>query len=181
MAAQAKYTVVGRYMDGATVMAYHLLDIDGEQRKLTREQVIFLVGKGDISNCKGQLHKNKVLLRGIGININDLPIVDEKTGNMKNTDNLGRIARGATNAQALAQFTIIGKIVQGSKVVGFTVANVGGATRDITRAQAETAAKQMKIGNARIQDYKGRPILRLLNIKMGELPVTSELPVNQKV
>jgi len=176
MAGTARYTIVGRYMDGSSVTGYHLLDVNGEQRRVTREQVIFLVGKGDISNCRGQLHKDDVILRGVGINLNDLPVVNENTGELKNTANLGRVARGATTEQALAQFMIVGKIIQGNRTIGFTIANAGGATKDISREQAEKLAGRLRIGNARLQEYKGRKIIRLINGKMEDLPVTMEVP-----
>ena len=179
MAGQAKYTIVGRYMDGQAVTYYHLLATNGEQRKVTREQVIFLVGKGDIGNCKGQLHKENVLLRGVGINLNDLPVVDEKTGTMKNTDRLGRIARGASNEQALAQFIIVGKVTRGNKIEEFTIANAGGKLKDIPREHVERLAGDLRIGNARLQRYKGRPILRLIDgRKLEDLPTTRVLPID---
>ena len=181
MSEKAKYTIVGRYMDGSTVTAYHLLDGEGQQRRVTREQVIFLVGRGEVSNCKGQLHKESVLLRGVGINITDLPIVNEKTGELKNTDGLGRIARGSTNEQAISQLMIVGKVVSGNKVVGFTVANAGGRSKDISRAQANKLAKQMRIGNARYQEYKGRGILRVLDCGIKDLPITSDIGMQGNV
>jgi len=177
MAGTEKLTIVGRYMDGPTVTGYHLLGENGEQRRVSREQLIFLVGKGVITNCKGQFHKDEVLLRGVGINLNNLPVVNDKTGELRRTENIGRIARGATTEQALTQIMIVGRIVKGNKTVGFTVANAGGQTKDISRKTAEELAEKLKIGNARVQEYRGRKIIRLLNGTIEGLPITREIQV----
>lgn len=49
MAARITYQIVGRYMDGKEVTGYHLQSMDtGKSGRHTREQVVFLVGKGQI-------------------------------------------------------------------------------------------------------------------------------------
>lgn len=169
---EAKYTIVGRYMDGIKVAGYHLLENDGSARRFSREQVIYLVGRGDVANCKGQIYKEEVLLRGVGVNLNDLPVVNDRTGGMKNTENLGRVARGATTEQALAQFLIVGRIVVDGKTIGFTVRNAGGVEYNLKREKVELMASKLMIGNARVQTYKGRNILRMMGCAIADLPVT---------
>ena len=172
MASDLKYTIVGRYMDGTNVVGYHLLSNDGNgARRFSREQVIYLVGRGHVANCKGQIYKEEVLLRGVGISLNNLPVIDEKTGNMRNTENIGRIPRGATNDQALSQFNIVARIVEGNRNIGFIVRNAGGVEKKISRANVEKLASELLIGNARVQNYGGSKILRLINGKLEDLPI----------
>ena len=67
MAARTNYQIVGRYMDGSEVTGYHLMDIStGKNRRYSREQLAFLVGKGQVTNCSGQIYQDKLLLRGVG-------------------------------------------------------------------------------------------------------------------
>lgn len=52
MANKIQYSIVGRYMNGTEVTGYHLQSIEtGKAGKFTREQVIFLVGRGQVTNC----------------------------------------------------------------------------------------------------------------------------------
>lgn len=185
--ARAEYTIIGRYMDGPKVTGYHVQDINSEKSiRFSKESICLLVGKGQVLNCSGRIYNDKVLLEGVGISLNDLPVMDEKTGQLKNVDSLGRIARGVTNEQAMAQFIVIGRIMQRSKIVGFRVKNAGGISADLSRENIERLAQELKIGNMRFQLYnpdkgnerKEQRLLRMLDgTKLTDLPIVKELPV----
>ena len=61
MAAKILYQIVGRYMNGSEVTGYHLQSMEtGKQGKYTKEQTIFLVGRGQVTNCSGQIYQDKL-------------------------------------------------------------------------------------------------------------------------
>lgn len=167
---KVSYSIVGRYMNGKEVTGYQIQSTKGESKRVTREQLCLLVGRGDITNCTGQVYKKKVILKGKGININDLPIVDEKNSKVKNTDKIGAVKKGKSNTDAVNQLMIVRKLVSGGKPVGYVLRNAGGAERKIKRDEVVTLAKNGGIGNARVQMYKGKPLLRGVGINLNALP-----------
>lgn len=176
MAAKLEYQIVGRYMNGKSVTGYHLqcLTNDGKNGKYTKEQVCFLVGRGQITNCSGQLYKDQVLLRGEGISLEDLP-VQQEDGRMSRTEAVGKVRRGATAADVMTQLLLAKTITHGRNVIGYVVTNAGGGTNNVARAQILELAKAGRIGNARYQESNGKPILRGVGINLNELPtVTAE-------
>ena len=71
------YNIVGRYMnpnDSRNVSGYHIQAVDGgKSGRMSFEQTCFLVGRGQIPNVTAQLYKDKILLRGVGIDLASLP------------------------------------------------------------------------------------------------------------
>ena len=74
-----QYRIIARVMDGNKVTGYHLESSKGEKLVCTKDAVAFLVAKGSVVNCKGQFYKGKVVLSGVGIKIEDLPVVKDNT------------------------------------------------------------------------------------------------------
>ncbi len=70
-ARRIEYAIVGRYMDDKEVVAYALQSIEASKSgRYTREQVAYLVGRGQVTNCEGQIYKDagySILNRGIGL------------------------------------------------------------------------------------------------------------------
>lgn len=170
MAAKVFYAIIGRYMNGKEVTGYQLQDEGGKSKRYTKEQVYFLVGKGAVTNCSGQIYEDKVILKGKGINLNDLPIADEKSGSIKNTEVVGKVRKGKTSTDVMNQCIIVGRLEANGRTVGYTVKNAGGATRKLKREDVLTLAKNGGIGNARVQMYKGKPLLRGVGINLNDLP-----------
>lgn len=171
MANKIEYQIVGRYMDGPEVTGYHLQSIEtGKSGRYSNEQVYYLVGREQVTNCTGQIYQDKVLLRGKGISLNDLPVINED-GNIKNTDNIGKVRRGTSATDAINQFMIVKLIKQGRNTVGYVIQNAGGGTKKVNRQQILGLAQQGKIGNARVQNYQGKILLRGVNVNLDELPI----------
>lgn len=169
-----EYQIVGRYMDGKEVTGYHLQCLsNGKNDKYTKEQVCFLVGRGQVSNCSGQIYQDKVLLRGVGISLEDLPVQQEK-GGISRTDGVGKVRKGASAADVMTQFMLTHAIVSGRNTIGYIVSNAGGGTAKISRAQLLELAKAGRIGNARYQESNGKPILRGVGgVNLNQLPTVS--------
>lgn len=170
MAKRIEYQIVGRYMSGKEVTGYHLQSIEtGKSGKYTRDQVAFLVGRDQITNCTAQLYQDKVLLRGKGMSLEDLPVQYED-GDTRNTEQLGRIKKGTSTSQAMEQFLIVGTIKSGRNTVGYVLQNAGCGIKKFKRQQVIELAQQGKIGNARVQMYQGKPLLRGIDCNLDELP-----------
>lgn len=166
-----EYQIVGRYMDGKEVTGYHLQSLDtGKAGRYSREQVAYLVGRGQISNCEGQIYKDKLLLRGVGVSLDDLP-VQQEDGRMTRTSGVGKIRRGTSGADAMTQLMIVKVIASGRNVLGYVLQNAGGGTTNISRAKVMELAKAGRIGNARYQESNGKPILRGVGVNLNALEV----------
>lgn len=171
MANRTMYTIVGRYMDGKEVTGYHLQSIEtGKAGKYTKEQVIYLVGRDQITNCTGQIYQDKVILRGNGMSLDNLPVQFE-SGKIKNTEQQGKIRRNEHIGQTMEKLLIIGAIKRGKFTVGYVLRNAGGATKDISRDDLIKLAQEGKIGNARVQNYDGKILLRGINCNLDTLPI----------
>lgn len=168
---RTEYQIVGRYMDGSEVTGYHLQSLEtGKSGKYTKDQVYYLVGRDQITNCTGQIYQDKVLLRGKGINIDDLPVKYED-GDTRNMDKIGKIRRGTTIEEAMEQFMIVGLIKSGRNTVGYKIQNAGGAQKEVSRETIIKLASEGKIGNASVQNYNGKTILRGVGVNLETLPI----------
>ena len=166
-----EYQIVGRYMDGKEVTGYHLQSLEsGKSGRYSREQVAYLVGRGQVSNCEGQIYKDKLLLRGVGVSLDDLP-VQQESGAISRTSSIGKVRRGTTGADAMTQLMIVKVIASGRNVLGYVLQNAGGGTKNITRAKVMELAKAGRIGNARYQESNGKPILRGVGVNLNALEV----------
>ena len=177
MASRVQYQVVGRYMDGKRVTGYHLMSTEKDKSgKYTKEQVAYLVGRGQITNCTGQMIKNKdgwsdFLLRATsGASLDSLPVVNEE-GKLSRTDAIGHVRRNTSAADAMTQYKIVGVLTMGKNIAGYVIQNSGGGTKKISRAALLEEAKAGRIGNARVQKYDGKYILKGVNCDLSKLPV----------
>ena len=180
MANRHTYQIVGRYMNGKEITAYHLQDLDsGKSGKYSKDAVCLLIGKGQITNCSAQIYQGKVLLRGEGISLDSLPTKQEN-GGLSRTDGIGKVRRGTSVADAMTQLMLTKAIVSGRNVVGYVVTNAGGGVGNLDRQKTLEYAKAGRIGNARYQESNGRPILRGVGINLNELPVVqaADLGIN---
>ena len=169
-AKRVEYQIVGRYMDGKEVTAYHLQSLEnGKAGRYTKEQTIFLVGRGQVTNCEGQIYQDKVLLRGKGISLEDLP-VQQENGDLSRTTGVGKVRRGTAAGDAMTQVMIVGSLVRGRNVLGYIIQNAGGGTTQIDRDKLLVLAREGRVGNARVQMYQGKPILKGVDCDLSALP-----------
>lgn len=175
---RVQYQIVGRYMDGTSVTGYQMQSIEtGKSGKFTREQAAFLVGRGQVTNCDASIYQDKVIFKGIGVSLESLPII--RDGKVSNTDRIGHVRRDVTPEQAVNQLMISGVIVSGRNTVGYVIRNAGGQEKKIKREDCLKLASQNRLGNARIQNYNGKVILRGVGVNLNELPVINIGKENQ--
>lgn len=178
--ANNKYVVTGRYMNGVEVTGYHIVSGLGKnQRKVTREQLILLIGRGEIANCTGEIYKNQVLIRGVnGINIGELPVIDEKTGRLRNMDSVTNVKpKSGDMSKVLGQVTLTARLMDGRKNIGFEVKNYGGQIGRLSRESVIELAERKLITNAVVQNLnkngKNEKLIRGAGVDLRDLPTIS--------
>jgi hypothetical protein len=170
-AKRAEYQLVGRYYEGKTVVAYQLQSLESNKTgKYTKEALAYLIGRNQITNCQGGINNDQFILRGVGMNIDDLPVVNAD-GAVSRTDSIGKIRRGTSAEDALNQLMLVGVIKSGKNVLGYKVRNAGGGEANLSRQKVLDFAKHGKIGNARVQNYNGQVILKGVGVNLKSLPV----------
>lgn len=142
------YRVVGRYMNGANVSAYHLMGNDGSQLAVTKERAIYMVGKGLIDNLRIQTDAEKgVILRGKGINLLSLPVYDEK----KNEIRQGYARQGqetTAHVSNLQECRITYQIRSDSTCIGYVVEDASGKSLKLRMDKVVEMAQQGIVTNA---------------------------------
>lgn len=72
---RTQYKLVGRYVKWNDTVYYAIKSDEGKKLRCNEDQMAYIVGRGQVSNIKAQLYKDKVLLRGVDFNISSLPTV----------------------------------------------------------------------------------------------------------
>ena len=176
-AKRTMYQIVGRYMDGKAVTAYHLQSLEtGKAGKYTREQVAYLVGRDQVTNAEAQIYQDKLLLRGKGMSLDDLP-VQQENGTLSRTENIGKVRKGVTGGDAMTQVLLVGSVKAGTRTLGYVIQNAGGGKSVIKRDELIEMARTGRVGIARVQQYNGKYILKGVNCDLSKLPVIDRDPV----
>lgn len=76
--ARTLYKLACRYASGNEISAYGLICENGKKIKVTRDQMAFLVGRDQVTNVKAQIYQEKLIFKGEGVDIRQLPVVREK-------------------------------------------------------------------------------------------------------
>ncbi len=175
-ARRTEYQIVARYMEGIKVVGYHLQSIEkGNSGKFTREQVAYLIGRGQITNAEAQIYQDELKIKGInGTEINKLKTIDIKTGQLGRLEEGTKIRRGLSSEDVVNQFSISRRMYMASnpkKFIGYEIRNSGGGAKKCLYKTILDLASQKKIANARTQMYNGRVILRGDGILLNKLDV----------
>lgn len=185
------YNVTGRYMEGQKIVGYHLLGEDGSQAQETKERVIYLIRKGLISNMRIQMDaNNEAIIRGKGINLNNLPVYDLGKQQFRNNaisqsaaNTKVHVKGTVANANPMGQYKILKRIMYKQNCLGYELQDYSGAITRKKRDAVINLAVQKLISNAVAQKYTKpgettpRLILRGVECDLGKLPI---LIVNEK-
>lgn len=170
---RVQYQIVGRYMNGTSVTGYQVQSSDGgKTAKLTREQVALLVGRGQVVNCGATIYRDKLIFKGIGVNLDSLPMMrDTSVQAAKNQADSADMTNAAR--ESVQSFPVISAvIVNGRNTVGYVLKNAKGEEKKVSRKDCLILARDKKIGNVRLQMYNEKPILRgAAGTNLNELPV----------
>lgn len=176
------YRVVGRYMSGSTVSGYHLVGPTGNQLHVTKERLIYMIGKGFIENMRVQSSGEELILRGKGINLNKLPVYDEKHSKFrdneasKSAEGTKVIPKRNSGINPMGQLKIIKRIMYKTNCLGYMVRDFSGKEMKLSRKKVIALATEKLISNAIVQKYNApgetepRIILRGVGYNLSELP-----------
>ena len=179
------YRVVGRYMVGKEVTAYHFIGSDGSEISMSRDDTIMMINRNLVDNMRIQPDYNNddIIIRGKGVNLNTLPVYDlskqrfrgNQASNQAANSNVN-VARGTNDGRNMAQFTIIKRIMDGNNCIGYVVKDFSGSEKKLSKKQIFELAKNKRISNAVVQRSTtmtdGIPdlILRGVGCKLRQLP-----------
>ena len=180
------YRVTGRYMDGQKIVGYHLVGEDESQSQESKDRVIWLIGRGIITNMRVQVGADgEVIIRGKGVNLNNLPVYDLVKDKYRNTS----VSQEAANSNVptskydnsaagqMGQYKIVRRIMLKNKCLGYEVQDYTGTVTRKKRSQVLNLATQRLISNAIVQKYQKSPesapelVLRGVGCDLSKLPV----------
>ena len=176
------YRVVGRYMDGSSVEGYHLVGTDGSQVKATKERIIYMIGKGLVENMRVQASSDEMILRGKGVNLNNLPIYDVNKDAFRGDRNSQEVANTAvrpkTNSDinAMGQLELVKRIMFKTRCLGYMVVDRLGNESRLSREKVIDLGIQKLLSNATVQKYtppgatEATLILRGVGTDLNKLP-----------
>lgn len=181
MADIKKYNLVGRYMTGSSVAGYEIQDkATGQNLTRSRGQVCLLVGAGRIENCDARIDKDRVILIGVGINIDELPVCrlkkDKNTANViesvKDTHSNG----SKEDIPDFKKYDITKRFEKKSetgryKTVGYGLRNINGNEIPAKVSDVYKLCKTGMVRNATAQLLHGEILLRGVDCKLRDLPV----------
>lgn len=153
------YRVTGRYMTGSTVVAYHLVGNDGSQVVANKDRAIYMIGRGQIENMRIQVNGDDILVRGKGINLNNLPVFDmNKNGFRSNAASQETEAtkvnpKKNSGINPMGQLKITKRIMYQQQCLGYIVEDRSGHEMKLNRKRVVELAAQKLISNAIIQKY----------------------------
>jgi hypothetical protein len=180
----AKWTVVARYMTGTTLDAYFLTSDSGEYEKANKERAIFLIGKGLVANLRMQSNNGEVLIRGSGINLNTLPIIDTPTNTLRNREDVSKrvadIIDRATQSKKsrenpAAQLTITKRVMYKTACKGYELINLAGKKAIVHSAKCLEYAEAGRISNATVQKITENGAVKIIlrgkeGVNLAKLP-----------
>lgn len=143
----SRFRLIGRHMDGSSVAAYEVIDIKNNARKtISREQMVFLVGKGDVEGVSGRLYQDKVIIEAEDgyKNISELPVRNVNNGEFRNVPSGNRRVEVSFDTGAL-----VGRVIEDGRFVIKT----GTGIDILDREQLAIAIKGNRIINARLQEF----------------------------
>lgn len=153
------YRVTGRYMTGSTVVAYHLVGSDGSQVVANKDRAIYMIGRGQIENMRIQVNGEDILVRGKGINLNNLPVFDtNKNGFRSNTASQETEAtrvnpKKNSGINPMGQLKLTKRIMYQQNCLGYIVEDRSGHEMKLNRKRVVELATEKLICNAVIQKY----------------------------
>jgi hypothetical protein len=174
-----QYTVVGKRTNGRQITGYYIMDPRSSKSALYSKEVLaYLVGKGMLSNCTAQIYKGKILFRGVGESLDNLPTINE---NGVREDNGQSTSNGSTVKNVTKKgYRIVALVVNEKKVVGYYVIPDSGMEQQLgqngtsrvaplSKAKAVVLAKNGMITNATVVEINGKRTLRGVGCELLKL------------
>lgn len=169
-----RYEVIGRYMAGKRVEGYMVRDRStGIAAVVSRNKVEQLALNGNIRNVTAQNYGDRVVLKGIGCKLSEMPNYDIN-GNLVET--------GWNEAQKQSFERIVARIVDGRQTVGYVIEVVvngrSAGFKELSRENTIAMARLNRLSNARAQMSQGRLVLRGVNCELTQLKTVRPAQAN---
>lgn len=163
------YMVCGIYKDGTITVAYRLMASNGTIVKKDIEQTEKLIEDGKIHNMRIQITNGRKIIRGKGINLNNLSVYDASELDVEN------------------KYELKSRVMHKSKCIGYEIKDSLGSSKIISKAEAMDMIEHGKITNAEIRkvNNKGKIASAIVGVgyKISQLEtiiVSNGKIVNQK-
>lgn len=155
----SRYELAGRVCKGQHVTHYMLKDrLNDDLIKVEKVIVEQLALNNQIYNCRAQLYRDIVNLKGIGCRIKDLPKYSEN-GKLAKDDKHSILL---DESQDEPNLMLVGKKYTGRDITNYLVVSLNDkdALMQITKESAFELAREGRFINAKTQMCKGKVILR---------------------
>lgn len=171
-------------MDGTTAVAYDLVDQQGTHLQVSKNRLIYMVGRGEVENIRVQQYGGEVIIRGKGTNINALPQYDINKGTVRNAGNDGADTKENTQVKPVLEITH--RIMEKNTCIGYIIRNQLGLNKRFSREETLQLAESGSIKNATVSHYNAstnnglsteeRKVLRGVNVQLDKLPSLVVMP-----
>lgn len=156
------YKITARFMKGTEVIGYSLTDNLGNNYNISKEETHKLALEERIINVKAQEWEGKIILKGVGEKLNELPVIDTEKGTVRKPRN--------RNKRQMIRTRIVARIFKGKSVVGYLLQDEIGNEFPVRREEAMVLAKEGRVENARVQKNRGDTIIRGVGCDLAQLP-----------
>ena len=137
------YHIVGRWKDGQYITGYQISDDGGDTIKVSKDRLIYLIGKGLVRNARIQPDgEGGIIIRGKGVNLNKLPTYDEARNEIKCSVNGNGVPRKNIYEE---KYEMIKRVMHKTNCVGYVLKGSDGKCITVNRNTAFEMAKQKLI------------------------------------
>ena len=169
------FNIVGRYTAGTTTLDYHLKcdNMPDRSGQYSKDVTYYYIGKGLVDNCAGigiagyeeidgvKAVKSTFLKGRNGTDLSNIRVIDIDAGLKKAGDI--HIKKGSDTDTIMEIETIVGVVKAGRVVRGYWLVDAANQKRFMDRFKVLDMAGKGLIGNARVQMYNGKVLLRSVN------------------
>ena len=171
------FNVVSRYYCDGEYM-YNLVSMDNQSIIVDRNEVIYLIENGFVGNMRVQVYNGNTIIRGKGINLNNLPVYNVNKQQIKK-DNIKNTQKNKISNK----FTVVKRIVYGSYCIGYVIVDSNNVEKKLREKDIMYLAKRKLLTNVMIQKYKSKStgeskfVLKGIGCRLDDLPT---MLVNKK-
>ena len=162
-----RYSLLGRQREGTSIIGYILNDnVNNQIVTVTKNKAYELAFNKMIKDVTIQYYNGKIIMKGIGFKVSELPDYDLK-GNL--------IVKNEPVVRETKKVLLTGKYFDGKNIAGYKITVVLGNTilqeYMASREKVMELAAKGLITNARYQKSNGVGILRGVDCKLSQLPL----------
>lgn len=163
--ASLTYRLVARYMNGPELVGYQITSSVGDSINVKKAVAEQLAAEGLIENCKVIVIDGKTYVKGVGIRISELPVLNMRTGEVRNIQ--------ATGVKSVNTMVVVARMVASQRVVGYIVKDASGKQYRLSKDKVWELARSKRITNVSAELNGLSKILRGEGIYLNKLPTVN--------